>query len=110
MAERTIPKVRNYLFWDVDQDAINWHSESAAAWLLERIVERGGHQGDFDALVDFYGFPMLQKIGRELKDLRFAQSRSILARLLSLDPREMRCYNERLPRAKRLLLKLFYQR
>lgn len=98
-----VPQVRQYLFWDVDTSAMDWHAASTAAWLLERIAERGGHQGDFDALVDFYGLPLLQKIGREIKDLRFAQTRETLAQLLSLAPSEMKCYTKTQSRAKRLL-------
>ena len=98
-----IPQVSEYLFWDVDQYAMDWHTESAAAWILERVVERGGVEEDFAALVSFYGLPLLRKIGCEIKDLRFTQSRETLARLLSLNPSEMQCYTQKRSRAERLI-------
>ena len=103
-----IPAVDPYLFWDVDQEGMNWHTESSAAWILERVVERGGKEADFAALVDFYGLPLLHKIGKEMKDLRFPFMCDVLSKLLALDPSEMQCYTDRRPgeirlRAERLI-------
>ena len=100
---QNIPKVRDYLFWDVDYQQMDWQTEDAAAWILRRVVERGGNEADFTALVDFYGLPLLQKIGRTLMDFRFPQNREILAKLLDLDLNEMLCYIEKRSRAERLL-------
>ena len=98
-----IPAVDPYLFWDVDQESMDWRTESSAAWILERVVERGGKETDFAALVDFYGLPLLRKVGREMKDLRFPFMAETLSKLLGLNPNEMQCYVETRSRAERLI-------
>ena len=99
----SIPAVDPYLFWDVDQQAMDWQSRSSARWILKRVVERGGKETNFAALVDFYGLELLQDIGRELKDLRFPFMCEMLSKLLCLDPSEMQCYTETRSRAERLI-------
>ena len=101
--EINIPAVDAYLFWDVDQYQMDWQSHSAARWILTRVVERGGNETDFKALVDFYGFELLRQIGRELTDLRFSFMCQKLSELLDLNPSEMKCYIEQPSRTERLI-------
>lgn len=101
--KNSIPNVRPYLFWDVDQESVDWHSRSAARGLLRRVVERGGDEADFNALVDFYGLELLQDIGRELTNLRFPFMCEKLTELLGLKPEEMQCYTNQQSRAERLI-------
>ena len=101
--KNNIPAVDPYLFWDVDQHAMDWQSRSAARWILRRVVERGGQDADFKALEDFYGLELLREIGRELTDLRFPFMCQKLSELLSLNPNEMKCYTNKQSRAERLI-------
>ena len=99
----SIPNVDPYLFWDVDQWSMDWQSRSAARWILRRVVERGGNEADFNALVDFYGLGLLQDIGCKLTDLRFPFMCEKLTELLGLPLNQMQCYTNKQSRAERLI-------
>lgn len=101
--EPKLPTVEPYLFWDVDQNTMDWQNPASARWILRRVVERGGDQANFNALVDFYGLELLRDIGRNLTDMRFPFMCEKLTELLGLEPNQMQCYTNKQSRAERLI-------
>jgi uncharacterized protein DUF6922 len=83
------PDLPRHLFWDADYDSLDW--KGGYDFVIERVLDRG-NDGDYEALIRYYGRERILKTLKEDTIYLMDHSMERACAYFKLKPEELRCY------------------